>query len=430
MIHNVKSKKIHKRLKVFEIDTQKFKTDLIGVYIKRPLNKKEAAYNTLISRILSQGTEKYPSAKKLQHKLDDSYGMILVADVVKYGLYHVLQFRLQFPSERYIKETHIFNEALDLLHEVIFNPKLQDQVFDLNIFQQEKENLLDEIRARENDKMTYALDRCIEHMYEESPYGEYVYGSLEVIESIGINDLYDHYKEILETSLFDICLMGDLKASYSEEKLLSFFPVKENDFIDLDLDFMHIKRRSLKTVKEVMPVKEGKFILGLNTHIDHKDPLYEASVLSYHILGGGPSSILFQRLREDHSLCYYVYVKSDKYVSGVFIGVGVDEKDYQGVKGHILKALDDLKKTQVSKAVLEDTKNAMVDSIHALADFPNSFMNFLYGELIDQDQAYVLDLDQMMAAYKGVSLEDVQRVFNKLEPSLIYFLHGGQDENS
>ena len=429
MIHNVKSKKIHKRLKVFEIDTQKFKTDLIGVYIKRPLNKKEAAYNTLISRILSQGTEKYPSAKKLQHKLDDSYGMILVADVVKYGLYHVLQFRLQFPSERYIKETHIFNEALDLLHEVIFNPKLQDQVFDLNIFQQEKENLLDEIRARENDKMTYALDRCIEHMYEESPYGEYVYGSLEVIESIGINDLYDHYKEILETSLFDICLMGDLKASYSEEKLLSFFPVKENDFIDLDLDFMHIKRRSLKTVKEVMPVKEGKFILGLNTHIDHKDPLYEASVLSYHILGGGPSSILFQRLREDHSLCYYVYVKSDKYVSGVFIGVGVDEKDYQAVKAHIFQVLEDLKDKKVSKAVLEDTKNAMIDSIQALSDFPNSFMNFLYGELIDQSQDHVLDINQMMAAYKKVSLEDVQRVFNKLEPSLIYFLHGGQDEN-
>lgn len=429
MIHNVKSKKIHKRLKVFEIDTQKFKTDLIGVYIKRPLNKKEAAYNTLISRILSQGTEKYPSAKKLQHKLDDSYGMILVADVVKYGIYHVLQFRLQFPSERYIKETHIFNEALDLLHEVIFNPKLQDQVFDLNIFQQEKENLLDEIRARENDKMTYALDRCIEHMYEESPYGEYVYGSLEVIESIGINDLYDHYKEILETSLFDICLMGDLKASYSEEKLLSFFPVKENDFIDLDLDFMHIKRRSLKTVKEVMPVKEGKFILGLNTHIDHKDPLYEASVLSYHILGGGPSSILFQRLREDHSLCYYVYVKSDKYVSGVFIGVGVDEKDYQAVKAHIFQVLEDLKDKKVSKAVLEDTKNAMIDSIQALSDFPNSFMNFLYGELIDQSQDHVLDINQMMAAYKKVSLEDVQRVFNKLEPSLIYFLHGGQDEN-
>jgi hypothetical protein len=89
-----------------------------------------------------------------------------------------------------------------------------------------------------------------------------------------------------------------------------------------------------------------------------------------------------------------------------------------------------LKAKKVSKAVLEDTKNAMIDSIQALSDFPNSFMNFLYGELIDQSQDHVLDINQMMAAYKKVSLEDVQRVFNKLEPSLIYFLHGGQDENS
>lgn len=430
MIHNVKSKQIHKRLKLFEIETQKFKTDLMGVYIKRSLNKKEAAYNTLISRILSQGTEKYPSAKKLQHKLDASYGMILVADVVKYGPYHVLQFRLQFPSKRYIKEDHIFNEALELLHEVIFNPKLENGTFDAKIFEQEKENLLDELKARENDKMTYALDRCIEHMYEDNPYGEYVYGSVDMIESIGIKDLYDHYKNILETSLFDICLMGDLQANYSEEKLLSYFPVHENGFVDVQVHAIKSDTKYLKTVKEVMPVKEGKFILGFDTHIDHKDPLYEASVLSYHILGGGPSSILFQLLREKHSLCYYVYVKSDKYMGGMFIGLGVDQKDYEAVKCHIFDVLEKLKHEKIQSNVLEDTKNAMIDSIHALSDFPNSFMNFLYGELIDQGQGHVLDIDQMMAAYKNVSLEDVQSVFNKLKPNLIYFLHGGQDENS
>jgi predicted Zn-dependent peptidase len=430
MIHNVKSKKIHKRLKLYEIDTKKFKTDLIGVYIKRPLNEKEAAYNTLISRILTQGTENYTSAKKLQQRLDASYGMILVSDVVKYGDYHVLQFRLQVPNKRYIKDENIFYEALDLLHEVIFKPFTKDGIFDLSIFEQEKANLIDEIKARENDKMTYALDRCIELMYEDESYGEYVYGSVEAIESIDCQSLYQHFKEIIEESLFDLCLMGDLKSVYSEKKLLSYFPIKENDFVDFKIDDHIVYTKDIQTIKEVMPVKEGKLLVAFRTNIKHKDPLYEASVLAYHILGGGPSSLLFQLLREQHSLCYYVYVKSDKYKGCMFIGVGVDESDYDQVKDHIFRVLEQLKSKKISQSILDDTMNAMVDSIHALSDFPNSFMNFLYGELIDTSKDYVLNLDKMIKAYKSVSLEDIQAVYRKLHPSLIYFLHGGQHENS
>ena len=68
MTHNIDTTQIHKRMNLYTIHTQKFKTDLIGVYIKRKLSSKEAAFNTLITRIVARGTKKYPSGKILQNK--------------------------------------------------------------------------------------------------------------------------------------------------------------------------------------------------------------------------------------------------------------------------------------------------------------------------------------------------------------------------
>ena len=428
MSHKIDAKQINKRLNLYTIDTQKFKTDLIGVYIKRKLSSKEAAYNTLITRILSRGTKKYPSGKILQNKLDASYGMILVSDVVKQGSYHILQFRLQFPNHKHIQEQFIFEEALDLLHEVIFKPLADENGFDPHIFIQEKNNLLDEIRSRENDKMSFALDRCIEHMFEGEGYGQYVYGDEKTVEAIEAHDLYKHYLELLESSLFDICIMGDLKDKSIGQSVEKYFPVKENDYVDYMIRETHEAHFQLKTIKESQAIKEGKLVMGFRTYINHTEPLYEASVLAYHILGGGPSSILFHRLREDESLCYYVYAKSDKYKGALFIGAGIDPNDLEVVTGHVFEVIETLKKEGVSQSTLDDTANAMVDSIHALSDFSNAFMNFLYGELLGKSVDHVVEISEIVQGYKNVSVEDIKAVFDKLKPDLIYLLHGDEDD--
>jgi|GEM_PF-954995 len=428
MSHNIDKTQIHKRLNLYTIHTEKFKTDLIGVYIKRRLTPKEAAYNTLISRILTRGTKKYPSGKILQNKLDDSYGMILVSDVVKQGSYHILEFRLQFPNQKHLMDTGLFDEALDLLHQVIFNPLADEQGFLEDIFNQEKNNLMDELEGRQNDKMSYALDRCIEHMYDHEGYGQYVYGDLKTIEGITRQDLYDHYKTVILGSLFDICIMGDLRKRPVRSSVEKHFSIEENDYLHYEVEENDPIHMIPRTVMENDQIQEGKMVMGFRTLVDYKDPLYEASVLAYHILGGGPSSELFHVLRDEHSLCYYVYAKSDKYKGALFIGAGIEPKDLDRVTDLVFQVIEDLRVRLVDQAVLDDTIKGMVDSIHALSDFSNSFLNFLYGELLGKDEDHLVDINEIINGYKRVRVEDLQEVFKRLHPEMIYMLHGGQDE--
>ena len=44
---------------------------------------------------------------------------------------------------------------------------------------QEKENVKQRIEAKIDNKAKYALDRCIEEMYKEEPFGLYKFGYVE-----------------------------------------------------------------------------------------------------------------------------------------------------------------------------------------------------------------------------------------------------------
>lgn len=426
MNHSLSLHKINPRLNLYTIETKKFKTDLIGIYIKQPLNKHEASLNALLTRILMRGTVKYPSAKALNIQLESSYGMIMVSDVVKYGEHHILQFKLQFPNGKHLLESHIFDDAIHLLEEVIFNPLLENDLFVESYFQQEKDNLIDEIESRINDKMSYSLERCIECMYDNRPYSEYVYGNVDRVSEITLEELTQHYHHIIKDAQFDICIMGDLDPQLMQEKV-STLNISSQGVEDhfMMCDYEHVKE--VRHFTDEMSVKQGKLVLGFRTHICQNDPLYEASVLAYHIFGGGPNSRLFNELREEQGLCYYVFAKSDRFTGCMFIGAGIEDENQKVVEESVETCLLELKTQGVTKKELNMAIDAMVSSIESLSDYPNSFINFYYTEVLGRPLDHY-DIDDMLIKYQSVTLDDIQAVFQKLELDTVYMLKGAADE--
>ncbi|MBN2795489.1 MAG: insulinase family protein [Clostridia bacterium] len=422
MNRSLESYKINARMNLYVIQTKKFKTDLIGVYIKQPLNKHEASLNALLTRILMRGTVKYPSAKALNIQLESSYGMIMVSDVVKYGEHHILQFKLQFPNGKHLLENHIFNDALELVEEVIFHPLMEKDHFIEDYFQQEKDNLVDEIESRINDKMSYALERCIECMYDNRPYSEYVYGNVDRVKAITVDELTKHYHHILETAQFDICVMGDLNPDEVKASIqrLPVSHVESSDY-HMMCDYNHVSE--IRYFSESLNIKQGKLVLGYKTQICQNDPLYEASVLAYHIFGGGPNSRLFHELREEKGLCYYVFAKSDRFKGCMFIGAGIEDEHQVIVETSIHDSLQRLKEEGITKKELQMAVDEMFSSIASLSDFPNSFINFYYTELLGRPLDHY-DIDDMLYKYQSITLDDIKAVYQKLELDTVYMLKG------
>src|SRR5690625_6799823 len=94
----------------------------------------------LLPYVLQQGTNKLPSEKQLQKKLDMLYGATFSIDGVKKGNNHIISFRLEFANERFIQdEAKIMDEALQLLKDIIFDPHTEGQSFPESVVEREKE---------------------------------------------------------------------------------------------------------------------------------------------------------------------------------------------------------------------------------------------------------------------------------------------------
>lgn len=430
MISEMKDIKIQEGVNLHLLKSDKFKTDLIGVYIKRPLKEKEAAMNAVLTRILERGMDKYETAQALNQHLDNLYGSILVSDVHKYGEKHVFQFKMQIPDHRYVPADDIFKKAVDTLNELINRPLIKNGSFNKVYLEQEKKNLIQTIRSLKNDKGHYSMRRCIEEMCAEEPFRISQNGSIENIEKITGEELYAYYQKVLRTSPIDICVIGNLDFDQVESTIRSGFEFKRDNIIKIKPEKIKFPVKEVKNIVEEMPVEQGKLTMGFRTNVGYDTPNYHASVIFASILGGGANSKLFNDIREEKSLCYYIYAKLEKFKSILLITAGINSEKKDEVIAGVKENIQKIQQGEVTKEELNIAKSSLVSALQSKSDYPNSFINYYYNQLLSHQ---LIDVEGMIKSYEKVSVEQVIEVSQNIELDTVYFIKkkglGETDEN-
>ena len=421
MINEMKDIEIQEKVNLHLLKSDKFKTDLIGIYIKRPLKEKEASMNALLTRILERGMKKYPTAQKLNIHLDGLYGAILVSDVHKYGEKHVFQFKMQMPDQRYVPSKDIFSKSIETLNEFLNHPLIIKNSFKEEYVEQEKKNLIQTIKSLKNDKASYAIRRCIENMCEGEPFRISQNGSIKNIEAIDGKGLYKYYQEILRTSPIDICVIGNIDFDYVESIIRKNLKFERENIISLTRENIYKKIDAIKDIEEEMSVEQGKLTLGFRTNISYDSIDYEASVLFVTILGGGANSKLFNDIREEKSLCYYIYAKLEKHKSILLITAGINSEDKKQVVDLVKINIDKIQEGLITDEELEIAKKSIVSSLESKSDYPNSFINYYYNQLLGNQ---VIDINQLIKKYQGVTIDEIISVSKKIELDTIHFIKG------
>ncbi len=402
------------------IKSDKFKTNLIGVYIKRPLLKEEATKNSMLSMLLNKGTEKYPSFFELNRKLEDLYGSILVSDVMKRGEKHILQLKMQLPNSKYIDNKDILKEGLDILNGAINNPVIENGGFKRESFYQEKENLKEKIEGRINDKMKFAVERCVEKMCEDENYSIYEYGSLEELEKLEEKELYNYYQRILSTSPIDFFIVGNVEEEEVKGLFKEYMKFKREDIITIPRENIYKDISEVKEVEDNFNINQGKLTLGYRTNIPYDSDLYQSSILFSSILGGGPNSKLFKNVRERESLCYYIFSKIDKFKSIMLVSSGIEFENFQKTKDLIQEEVDSLKEGNFTEDDIEIAKKSIITSIKSLTDTPNILMDFLYSQILSDS---LDDIENIISKIEAVNKESIMEAGKKFELDTIYFLN-------
>ena len=208
-----KEKEIKKGIKLHEIKTDKFKTNLIAIFLSMPITKENVTKNSLLSAVLRRGSKNMPSQEQISQELEEMYGASFDCGLDKTGDNHILKFYLETINDNFLPQTdeNMLKTSIEKILEIVFNPLIENEGFKEEYINQEKQNVKRIIEGKSDNKARYAFDRCIEEMYKDQPYGLYKYGYIEDLEQITAQDLYKYYQDMVSKCKIDIFVSGDIE---------------------------------------------------------------------------------------------------------------------------------------------------------------------------------------------------------------------------
>ena len=409
---------IDKGINLNLIKDDKFKSNLLSLYLVIPLEREEVTKNALLPLVLKRGTRELSTNLDIQRKLEDLYGSDLNVDVSKTGEKQVIRFTIEGPKGSYVNDEKYMIQVIDLLKSLVHNPYLEEGVFDSEYIRQEKENLKRIIEARINDKRSYAIERCIEEMYRNEKFSIYPLGYIEDLDSIDNKILYEHYNKILAKAPMEIFYVGEYDDNLVDY-MMDSFRIERTDVFKLQKESITGNVQTKNMINEDMDINQGKLVLGYRTGIPYDSFLYNGLLVGSHILGGGSNSKLFRNVREAESLAYYIGSKIYKYKSLMIIDGGIDSHNLEKTIGIIRSQIDDMKKGMFTQEDIDISKRSIKTSMESIKDSIFLISEFFFSRELSKDNR---TLGEALNDIDKVTKKDIIEAFNKINLDTIYFL--------
>ena len=414
----VKSKLLPGNIKVLNLKNDQFKTNLISIYIKRPLNENEVTMNSLIPSVLKMGSSKFPTQAEVSKAFQELYGSSFGVGVDKIGEKQILSFKLSLTNDKYL-EDNITEKAFELLMDVVLNPLVESGGFNKRYLEIEKEVLKEAILSKINNKGTYAMERCIEEMCKNEPYSIHEDGKIEDLENIDSVSLYNHYRKILEESEIDIAFTGEFDINKLEKEIISKFNFRKKEISQIPKESIYYNVNEIKHIVDEMDVSQGKIVMGYRTNIDVKSddfiPLFMYSI----ILGSGAHSKLFMNIREKHSLCYSINSYLEKMKSIMFIAAGIEVSNFEKTIELIKQEVNDMNNGVISENELNYAKKFVKNNLKSLRDSIWAISDYYYNL---NNQGRNESVEEFLEKVESITVEDIKRIASNIELDTIYFL--------
>ncbi len=417
---NYTKKEIKKGIKLHILNTDKFKTNLVAIFLTTKLERENVTANALISAVLRRGTNNMKTQEEISKQLEELYGASFDCGIDKTGDNQVLKFYIESVNDAFLPQSseNILKKSIENILDIIFNPLIEKNAFKKEYVEQEKSNMKQRIAGRIDNKRRYALDRCIEEMYKGKPFGLYRFGYVEDIDNINEVSLYERYKQLMKQCKIDIFISGNVN-----EEVENIISENQNVKRLEEREPCYNKESEKNTVKqgekiEKMDVMQGKLVVGLDVNSQNEDEKYNVMIYNT-ILGGSANSKIFQNVREKANLAYEASSRYFRYKDNIFVNCGIEISNYEKALNLIKEQLEDMKNGDFTEEEVENAKKAIISSIKTIDDEQDTSITYYFGQEMSGNQKSVEDYIERIGK---VNKEDVIQVANKVEINTIYFL--------
>lgn len=399
----------------------RFKQGCMSIQFITPMNRSTACLNALLPNVLLRGSANHPDMRAITLHMDDLYGTAIspmtrrIGDLQATGLYAgFISDRFALPGDR------LLAHVVEFLKELLYEPLLEDGVFRRDYVEGEKRNLISTIETDLNDKRIYAMTRMLQTMCKADSFGIPRLGTVEDVQAVTPQSLFDHYRNLLQTAPVDICYVGGSEAEEVAELLRPLFGAdRQTAPIPAQTPFHEV---GTDNVTEYMGVAQAKLCMGFTCGITNRDADFAAMQVLNTIYGSGMTCKLFQNVREKLSLCYYV---GSSYYSSkgiMLVSAGVDSANIERAKEEILTQLELCVQGSISPEELTAAKAALISALRATPDSPGALEGYYTTASLS---GLARDLDEYIAQVEAVTVEQAVAAARNIRLHTVYVLEGG-----
>ena len=417
---NYTKKEIKKGIKLHVLKTDKFKTNLMAVFLTTKLERETVTANALISAVLRRGSSTLQTQEEISKQLEELYGASFDCGIDKTGDNQVLKFYIETVNDAYLPQSNenILKSAIDNILDIIFHPLVENHAFKKEYVEQEKKNMKQRIEGRIDNKRRYALDRCIEEMYKGKPFGLYRFGYVEDLNHINEVNLYERYQQLIKQCKIDIFVSGNIndevETIIAENQNIKALEEREPDY------HTESEKNTVKQGEKIekMDIMQGKLVVGLDVNSQSEDEKYNAIIYNT-ILGGSANSKIFQNVREKANLAYEAGSRYFKYKDNIFVNCGIEISNYEKALNLVKQQIEDIKNGDFTDEEVENAKKMIISSIELIDDEQDTSITYYFGQEMSENEKSVEDYIERM---KKINKDDVIEVAKKVEINTIYFL--------
>jgi len=409
------------------LQTDKFKSDCLSVNLLTQLSRETISKNALLPRVLLRGSAFHPDMDAINAACDELYGATVLPTVRKMGEILSIGLYAGFIADRFTPDgAALLEPTAQLLGELLLSPATRGGLLLKDYVESEKEKLIDDIRAKINDKGNYAVGRLIEEMCAYEDYGCDDLGSEEDAAAVGYVELTRYYRDLLRSAPIEIFYCGahsEEEAARALRDALITLPRGEINY-DLGTDIrMNSVDAEPRYVEQALDVTQGKLCLGFRLGECMEDPDFAAISVFNAMYGGAVTSRLFLNVREKLSLCYYASSYCDRHKGVMVVSSGIEFESFDAAKAEILAQLEELRCGNFTEEELQNARKAVAGVCRAMTDSPGALEGFYLSQCLcglDYGPAEMAELCE------SVTRRDVLRVASDIQLDTVYFLRGAE----
>lgn len=298
-------------------------------------------------------------------------------------------------------------ELLDIVSDIYINP-----IFDAGEIEKEKGVIVQEINMYEDMPMRQVYDIFMGVLYGDQPAGWLITGPKEEVVKLTREDFLAYQKKHYLASSTIVMVAG----GFDEEKVIKEI---EKKFADMPKGEKGAKlpvRESQEHPEILIQYKDTDqthLMLGVRSKNIFDKDTYTLDCLA-GILGGGMSSRLFQKIREEMGAAYYVRAGNDAYTDhGVLmVSIGSDNTKIFDVISATIEELRKISKEAVPPDELARVKSYLIGHLFLDVESTDSLANFL--GLQETLTKKILSPEEVAKKIEAVSADDIMRVAKEI----------------